>query len=127
VLEVPLALRAGSGRGRTMLKGSKGVLRGCALEGPALKYRLFVLYVHDSSSNAYVRDPELSQWLQDARNSVDPEYRKQLYSKAQKRVIEQVYWLPMFGVKRFYGIHKDLDLKAGLDEVPRFQFAHWKK
>ena len=35
--------------------------------------------------------------------------------------------MPFFGVKRFYGIHKDLDLKAGLDEVPRFQFAKWKK
>jgi peptide/nickel transport system substrate-binding protein len=85
------------------------------------------IWFHQSSSNSYSGDPELSQWLEDARNSVDPEYRKGLYSKAQKRVIEQVYWLPMFGVKRFYGVHKDLDLKAGLDEVPRFQFAKWKK
>ena len=84
-----------------------------------------ILYIwfHNSSSNAYVNDPELSKWLDDARNSVDPDFRKQLYVKAQRRIVEQVYWIPRFGVKRFYGHHKDLDLKAGLDEVPRFQFA----
>ena len=79
------------------------------------------------SSNNYTGDEELSKWLNEARNSVDPEIRKALYKKAQKRIIEQVYWIPNFGVKRFYGVHKDLDLKAGLDEVPRFQFAKWKK
>ncbi len=84
------------------------------------------IWFHLSSSNAYAGDAELSKWLDQARTSVDPEYRQGLYSKAQKRVIEQVYWLPMFGVKRFYGIHQDLNLKAGLDEVPRFQFASWK-
>ena len=80
-----------------------------------------------ASSNNYTGDKELSKWLNDARNSVDPEFRKAIYIKAQKRIIDQVYWMPTFGVKRFYGIHNNLDLKAGLDEVPRFQFAKWKK
>jgi len=79
------------------------------------------------SSNNYAGDKELSKWLNDARNSVDPEFRAAIYKKAQKRVIDQVYWMPTFGLKRFYGVHKDLDLKAGLDEVPRLQFAKWKK
>ncbi|MDH3703218.1 MAG: ABC transporter substrate-binding protein [Alphaproteobacteria bacterium] len=80
-----------------------------------------------SSSNNYAGDEELSAWLNEARDSVDPKLRKEIYKKAQKRIIDQAYWMPFFGVKRFYGIHKDLDLKAGLDEVPRFQFAKWKK
>lgn len=79
------------------------------------------------SSNNYTGDEELSKWLTKARNSVDPEVRAAIYKKAQKRIIEQAYWMPFFGVKRFYGIHKDLELKAGLDEVPRFQFAKWKQ
>lgn len=79
------------------------------------------------SSNNYAGDEELSKWLNEARNSVDPEVRKAIYQKAQKRIIEQAYWMPFFGVKRFYGVHKDLELKAGLDEVPRLQFAKWKK
>ena len=87
---------------------------------------LFPFFDVTSSSN-YAGDEELSKWLTEARNSVDPELRKAIYKKAQKRIIEQAYWMPTFGVKRFYGIHKALDLKAGLDEVPRFQFAKWKK
>ena len=79
------------------------------------------------SSNNYSGDEELSKWLNDARNSVDAEMRAALYKKAQDRIIDQVYWMPFFGVKRFYGHHKDLELKAGLDEVPRLQFARWKK
>ena len=79
------------------------------------------------ASNNYTGDEELSKWLNEARNSVDPEFRAEIYKKAQKRIVEQVYWMPTFGVKRFYGVHKDLELKAGLDEVPRFQFARWKK
>jgi peptide/nickel transport system substrate-binding protein len=78
------------------------------------------------SSNNYTGDEELSKWLNEARNSVDPELRAEIYKKAQKRIVDQVYWMPTFGVKRFYGVHKDLELKAGLDEVPRFQFAKWK-
>ena len=78
------------------------------------------------SSNNYARDKELSDWLNTARNSVDPVLRVELYKKAQHRIIDQVYWMPFFGVRRFYGHHKDLDIKAGLDEVPRFQFARWK-
>jgi len=34
--------------------------------------------------------------------------------------------MPTFGVRRFYGKHKDLSLVAGVDEVPRLQFASWK-
>jgi peptide/nickel transport system substrate-binding protein len=79
-----------------------------------------------SSSNNYTGDKELSDWLNEARNSVDPELRAEIYKKAQEKIVDQVYWMPTFGVKRFYGVHKDLDLKAGLDEVPRFQFAKWK-
>jgi len=80
-----------------------------------------------SSSNNYAGDKELSEWLTQGRNSVDPKFRAGIYKKAQERIIDQVYWMPFFGVKRFYGVHKDLELKAGLDEVPRFQFAKWKK
>ena len=87
---------------------------------------LFPFFDIDSSNN-YTGDKELSKWLTEGRNSVDPEFRKAIYKKAQERIIKQVYWMPFFGVKRFYGINKDLELKAGLDEVPRFQFAKWKK
>jgi peptide/nickel transport system substrate-binding protein len=79
------------------------------------------------ASNNYAGDKELSEWLNTARTSTDAAQRMELYKKAQQRIHEQVYWMPTFGVRRFYGKHKDLDLVAGVDEVPRLQFARWKK
>jgi peptide/nickel transport system substrate-binding protein len=78
------------------------------------------------SQNNYAGDKELSGWLNNARSSTDPALRKDLYKKAQQRIHNQAYWMPTFGVRRFYGKHKDLDIVAGVDEVPRMQFARWK-
>ncbi len=78
------------------------------------------------ASNNYAGDEELSTWVNEARTSMDSARRAELYQKAQRRIHEQVYWMPTFGVRRFYGKHKDLELVAGVDEVPRLQFARWK-
>ncbi len=80
-----------------------------------------------AASNNYAGDKELSGWVNEARRSTDTARRADLYKKAQQRIHDQVYWMPTFGVRRFYGKHKDLDLVAGVDEVPRLQFARWKK
>lgn len=79
------------------------------------------------ASNNYAGDKELSDWLNEARGSTDKARRMELYKKAQQRIHDQAYWMPTFGVRRFYGKHKDLELVAGVDEVPRLQFARWKK
>lgn len=78
------------------------------------------------TSNNYSGDEELSKILNEARASVDPEFRKEQYAKAQKIIFENVYWMPTFGLVRFYGKNADLDVQVGLDEVPRWQFAKWK-
>ena len=76
--------------------------------------------------NNYAGDKELSEWLNTGRASTDQKLRMELYKKAQQRINEQAYWMPTFGVRRFYGKSKDLDVVAGVDEVPRMQFARWK-
>jgi peptide/nickel transport system substrate-binding protein len=74
----------------------------------------------------YAGDKELSDWLQAARESVDPKVRKELYTKAQKRIVEEAYWMPFFIVHQIYGRDKNLSLHVGRDEVPRFNEAFWK-
>jgi len=74
----------------------------------------------------YNLDQELDGWLQEARDSVDPAKRKALYSKAQKRIMEEAYWMPFNIVHQVYAKHKDLNLVAGKDEVPRYNEAFWK-
>ncbi len=78
------------------------------------------------ASNNYAGDKQLSEWLNAARASVDSGLRMELYQKAQQRINDQVYWMPTFGVRRFYGKSKNLNLIAGVDEVPRLQFTSWK-
>jgi peptide/nickel transport system substrate-binding protein len=80
-----------------------------------------------SEEKNYNPDPELDAWLTEARFSMDPEKRKALYARAQKKIVEEAYWMPFFVVHIIYGRHKDLDVVVGRDEVPRLQHAAWKK
>ena len=74
----------------------------------------------------YNKDQELNDWLQAARDSVEPKERQELYSKAQKRIVQEAYWMPFFIVHSIMGKHKDLNIIVGKDEVPRFNGASWK-
>jgi peptide/nickel transport system substrate-binding protein len=74
----------------------------------------------------YTDDPELDQWLTEARYTVDMEKRKELYSKVQKRIMENAYWMPFFVVHQVYGVNENLNLVVGRDEVPRLFSATWK-
>jgi peptide/nickel transport system substrate-binding protein len=74
----------------------------------------------------YNLDQELNDWLQEARDSVDSAKRKALYSKAQRKIMEEAYWMPFFIVHQIYGRNKSLEIVVGKDEVPRFNEAYWK-
>jgi peptide/nickel transport system substrate-binding protein len=74
----------------------------------------------------YNLDQELNDWLQEARDSVDPAKRKALYSKAQIKIMKEAYWMPFFVVHQIYGRDKNLQIVVGKDEVPRYHEAYWK-
>jgi peptide/nickel transport system substrate-binding protein len=84
-------------------------------------------FLPSASQAVYEDDPELAQWLLDARESIDPAKRKELYAKAQRRVIDQAYWLPWFVMHEIQGVHQDLEYVMGVDERSRFQFTRWLK
>jgi len=77
-------------------------------------------------SKCYNKDQELNDWLQEARDIVDSKRRKELYRKAQIKIVKEAYWMPFFVVHQIFGKHKDLNLIVGTDEVPRFNEASWK-
>lgn len=74
----------------------------------------------------YTNDAELIGWLRQARTTLDKQKRKDLYVKAQKRIIDEAYWMPFFTQRALSGVNKNLALTVGIDEVPRFQYATWK-
>ena len=78
------------------------------------------------ASSCYTNDPELDGWLKAARKSVDGAKRKELYAKAQKRIIDQVYWMPFFMVHQVHGVNEEINLILGKDAVPRLQSVYWK-
>ncbi len=55
------------------------------------------------SSNNYAGDKEVSDLLNKGRFSIDPQERVEIYAKAQKIIHDNVYWMPFFGLVRFYG------------------------
>jgi hypothetical protein len=48
-----------------------------------------------------------------------------LYSKAQRRIVEQAYWLPWYVNHDLQGADKNLKYIVGADEVPRYELAEW--
>lgn len=74
----------------------------------------------------YARDPELMEWLETADTSVDPDARMEHYSRALRKIADQVYWVPLFSYTANYAFIEDLDFQPYPDEVPRFYRASWK-
>jgi peptide/nickel transport system substrate-binding protein len=74
----------------------------------------------------YNPDPDLDKWLMEARFSLDEKKRKELYSKAQHKIIEQAYWMPFHLVFPIHGARSNLDVAVSPDEMLRLQYADWK-
>ena len=73
----------------------------------------------------YTKDTELSDWLHAARETLDPEKRKELYRKAQKRIIDQAYWMPIWTQHALHAVNKHFQFEFGSDQVPRWQYGKW--
>ena len=73
------------------------------------------------------RDSELTGWVKAAANTVNERTRLDLYTKAGQRIVEKLYWLPMFMEGGLYVYKKELDFKAWDDENPRFYFSKWRQ
>jgi peptide/nickel transport system substrate-binding protein len=57
---------------------------------------------------------------------MDPKVRKELYSKALKKVADQAYYLPLFVYGRTYAFATDLEYPLTDDEMAHFYIAKWK-
>jgi len=73
----------------------------------------------------YSKDKELSDWLHRARETLDPNERKELYSKAQQRIIDKAYWVPLWVQHALNGANKHFVYEYGSDQVPRWQYGKW--
>ncbi len=74
----------------------------------------------------YTGDQILSDWLHEARATLDMEKRKTLYKKAQERITKMVYWMPFFIQHTLNATNKDFHYEMGVDQVPRWQYGVWR-
>jgi peptide/nickel transport system substrate-binding protein len=73
----------------------------------------------------YNPDPELDQWLNEANQTTDQNKRLELFSKVQKKIVQEVYWLPMYDYHQVLGAKKNLEIKVEPYELILLQKARW--
>lgn len=82
------------------------------------------VYWGGESRDSY-QDKQLIEWIQDALKSSDQSERKELYYKAEKRIIEQSFGEPLFVQNVNYAFSDTIAFKPWPDENPRFYMMKW--
>jgi peptide/nickel transport system substrate-binding protein len=72
------------------------------------------------------RDTEVRDLLERGDSSVDPDVRRQAYSRGLALIQERAYALPLYSLPMYYVAAKDLEFTAYPDEMPRFWEMTWK-
>jgi peptide/nickel transport system substrate-binding protein len=116
-LEFYAQSRQGKLEGLTLLAWGNGA----SFDADAVYYPLF----HSGQPHAYNTSPELDKLLDDGRATVDPEKRKAIYSALQKSIMEQAYWVPLYGQYVIDGVNRQLDYEASSDELMYLFSATW--
>ena len=71
-------------------------------------------------------DQEVKAWLEEGDTSVEPETRKEAYSKALKKIADEAYWVPLWTYPYTYAFSEELDFTPTSDELPHFALTGWK-
>ncbi len=74
----------------------------------------------------FAHDEEVRGWLDTADASVDPEVRREFYSKALKKIADEAYWVPLFSYNVNYVSAREVDFTPSPDEVVRFFRMGWQ-
>ena len=88
----------------------------------------FIYYIHFCAGQPYTYNSakEMDQWLEEARATVDPKKRQELYSRFQRFIVDQAYWVPMYAQFTIEAASTKLIYEASSDEIMRIHAATWK-
>lgn len=87
----------------------------------------YYLHLRSGQQNAYGSDPEIDQWLDAARATLDQGQRRELYGKVQRALADKAFWVPMYALHAIEGVSKKLAYEASGDEIMRVFAASWKE
>jgi peptide/nickel transport system substrate-binding protein len=88
--------------------------------------QLLNLWFTKKNKKNYNPDPEIEQWLAEADATLDNKVRKELFYKVQKKLIDEVYVMPLFVKYENWGASKSLDLDLTAWGFPRYYEMSWK-
>jgi peptide/nickel transport system substrate-binding protein len=74
----------------------------------------------------YSQDEELEKLIKSARSTLDKAKRIELYKKVQKKIIDEVYWMPFYTTKMLAGKKKNLHIDMVAGQFPWIKGAYWK-
>jgi peptide/nickel transport system substrate-binding protein len=82
---------------------------------------------HRSEPFTYCTDPQLEVLLDKARSSLDQSVRKQTLMQAQRAIVRQAYWVPLYSQHEILGVSKRLNYQAARDEIIRVFDVTWRE
>jgi peptide/nickel transport system substrate-binding protein len=82
---------------------------------------------HRSEPFTYCTDPQLEALLDQARSSLDQNLRKQSLLQAQRAIVSQAYWVPLYSQDEILGLSKRLNYQAASDEIIRVFDVTWRE
>ncbi|HXH13302.1 MAG TPA: ABC transporter substrate-binding protein [Alphaproteobacteria bacterium] len=95
---------------------------GASFDADAILYPLF----RSGQGLTYNANPDVDKLLDEGRATIDPEKRKAIYSAVQKLILDQAYWVPLYGQYILEGVNRKLDYEASSDELMYLFSATWK-
>src|SRR3990167_4177448 len=87
---------------------------------------IYYIHFHSGEPYAYNTSKEMDQWLEAGRSTVDPKQRQELYSRFQRFIVDQAYWVPMYAQFTIEAVSNKLNYEASSDEIMRVYSATWK-
>jgi peptide/nickel transport system substrate-binding protein len=82
---------------------------------------------HRAEPFTYCTDPQLEALLEKERASLDQDLRKQLLQQAQRAIVNQAYWVPLYSQYEILGLSKRLNYQAAGDEIIRVFDVTWRE
>jgi peptide/nickel transport system substrate-binding protein len=115
--EFSTALRQGKLEGLTLLVSTNGA----SFDADGI----FSPFFHTGQPQAYNSSPDLDKLLDEGRVTIDPERRKAIYSALQKLIVDQAYWVSLYGQYVIEGVNRKLKYEASSDELMPLFSATW--
>jgi len=73
----------------------------------------------------YSGDAELAKWAEEAGATLDMEARRAIFSKMQRKIVDEAYWMPFYSIKMLAGKSKKLKVEMVAGQIPWFKGASW--